>query len=94
MQWTGVEETIGSKMIIEVHKGELERLIRQRMESGHFRDVEDALIQALRDSSSSGQSAARKKTKKPLGQFLFESPLRGSGLKMDRTKDAPRTIKL
>lgn len=37
-------------MNIEVHQPELEALIQQRMASGAFHDVEDALIQALKSS--------------------------------------------
>ena len=37
-------------MIIEIHKPELENLIRERMESGEFQNVEDVLIQALKSS--------------------------------------------
>ena len=33
-------------MTIEIHKPELEALIRQRMESGEFQNVDDLLIQA------------------------------------------------
>lgn len=34
-------------MNIEIHQPELETLIQQRMATGHFRDVEDVLLQAL-----------------------------------------------
>jgi hypothetical protein len=38
-------------MTIEIHRPELEALIRQRMKSGGFQNVEDALMQALKSSS-------------------------------------------
>ena len=34
-------------MKLEIHKPELEELIRKRMASGRFQSVEDALLQAL-----------------------------------------------
>ncbi len=37
-------------MTIEIHRPELEALIIQRMKSGGFHDVEDALLQALKTS--------------------------------------------
>jgi hypothetical protein len=80
-------------MIIEIHKPELETLIRERMASGEFQNVEDVLIQALK-SAPADRHPAPPKTKKPFGQFLLESPLRDSGLKLERQKDYPRPIDL
>ncbi len=39
-------------MTIEIHQPELEALIRDRMASGHFASVEDALRQALETAPS------------------------------------------
>jgi hypothetical protein len=80
-------------MTIEIHKPELEALILDRMKSGAFQDVEDVLLQALR-SPSQGDQAAPRKQKKNLAQFLLESPLRGSGLRLERLKDYPRPLDL
>lgn len=38
-------------MTIEIHRPELEALIRERMKTGAFQSVEDVLIQALEASS-------------------------------------------
>ena len=82
-------------MTIEVHKPELEALIRERMKSGGFKSIEDVLMQALRSSPSSEQGLPlARKPKKHLAQFLLESPLRGSGLRLDRQKDYPRPLDL
>ena len=82
-------------MIIEIHKPELESLIRERMESGGFQDVEDVLMQALKSSATREQPTATPRTpKKSFGQFLLESPLRDSGLRLERQKDYPRPIDL
>ena len=37
-------------MTIEIHRPELEALIQERMKSGAFQNVEDALMQALKSS--------------------------------------------
>ena len=37
-------------MTIEIHKPELEALIRERMKRGPFQNVEDVLIQALKSA--------------------------------------------
>jgi hypothetical protein len=82
-------------MIIEIHKPELESLIRERMESGGFQDVEDVLMQALKSSATGKHPTATLSTpKKSLGQFLLESPLRDSGLRLERQKDYPMPIDL
>ena len=80
-------------MTIEIHKPELEALIQERMNSGDFQNVEDVLLQALKSSPISEQAAPRK-PKKNLAEFLLESPLRGSGLKLERQKDYPRPVDL
>ncbi len=82
-------------MTIEIHKPELEALIQERMKTGAFQSVEDVLIQALKSSPSSEEGAPPvRKPKKNLAQFLLESPLRGSDLRLDRQKDYLRPIDL
>ena len=43
-------------MTIEIHQPELEALILERMESGAFRSVEEALMQALKSAPLPGPS--------------------------------------
>ena len=82
-------------MIIEIHKPELENLIRDQMASGKFQNVEDVLIQALKSSPTHDPiTVSAQKPKMPVGKFLLESPLRDSGLKLERQKDYPRPIDL
>ena len=82
-------------MTIEIHKPELEKFIRERMASGEFQNVEEVLMQALKSSLAGEQpSATPGKPKKRLGQFLLESPLRDSGLKLERQRDYPRHVDL
>jgi hypothetical protein len=45
-------------MTIEIHKPELEALIMERMKTGEFQSVEDALIQALEMSPAAKPAAA------------------------------------
>ena len=45
-------------MTIEIHRPELEALIRERMESGAFQSVEDVLMEALRSGADRAPSAA------------------------------------
>ena len=72
-------------MIIEIHKPELENIIRERMASGEFQNVEDVLMQAFESLPTDVQRAGpTRQTKKSLGQFLLESPLRDSGLNLER----------
>ena len=42
-------------MTIEIHRPELEALIIQRMKSGGFQNVEDALLEALKTSPTVGE---------------------------------------
>jgi hypothetical protein len=78
-------------MIIEIHTPELEDLIRDRMASGEYQDVEDVLMQALKAAES---APVAPKSKKRFGQFLLESPLRDSELKLERKNDFPRSVEL
>jgi hypothetical protein len=45
-------------MTIEIHRPELEALIRERMKGGAFQDVEDVLMQALQSSPPPVRSEA------------------------------------
>ena len=45
-------------MTIEIHRPELEDLIRERMKTGVFPTIEDALLQALRSSSPPAERIA------------------------------------
>jgi hypothetical protein len=77
------------------NKPELEALINERMRSGVFQNVEDVLIQALRAvRPDKGWASNPNLPKKNLAQFLLESPLRGSGLTVERQKDYPRPVDL
>jgi len=61
-------------MTIEIHKPELEALIRQRMESGRWQDIEDMLIDSLKSASMS-----RFRPVPILGDPISETILRDRG---------------
>lgn len=65
-------------MTIEIHKPELEALIRERMKSGAFHDVEDVLIQALKSAppAAEEEDAAPDKTGAQLVAAMQASPYR------------------
>ena len=66
-------------MTIEIHTPELEALIMQRMKSGGFHSVEQALLEALKTTPSSGQQdrrAAEGRTGADLIAALQSSPYR------------------
>jgi Arc/MetJ-type ribon-helix-helix transcriptional regulator len=79
-------------------KPEQERIIQEQLASGHFQDVDDLLTQALdalREKSQNQKSIApADKPRKNFAQFLLESPLPGSGLKLERQRDYPRPVNL
>ncbi len=79
-------------MSIEIHQPELEQRVRRKIQSGQFHDVDELFTKAL-DALEREVPAARP-PKKNLSQFLMESPLRGSGLKLERDKSYPRPIDL
>lgn len=82
-------------MIIEIHKPELENIIRERMASGEFQNVEDVLMQAFESLPNDVQrTGPPRQSKKSLGQFLLESPLRDSGLKLELQRDYPTSVEL
>ena len=66
-------------MTIEIHRPELEALIRERMKSGTFQNVEDVLLQALKSSPVRAEKDADDTTS-PTGAALVavmqDSPYR------------------
>ena len=63
-------------MTIEIHRPELEALILQRMKSGGFHNVEDALLQALKTSTPIEERSHEKRTGADLIAALQASPHR------------------
>ena len=63
-------------MTIEIHRPELEALIMQRMKSGGFHNVEDALFEALKMSPLVEKPLQEKRTGADLIAALQASPYR------------------
>ncbi len=81
-------------MTIKINKPELEALIHERMKSGGFQNVEDVLLQALNPQPPVQPIKGSPRKKKNFAQFLLESPLPGSGLKLERSREYPQPIEL
>ena len=84
-------------MTVEL-KPETERLVREAISRGHFHSVDEIIVEGVTAWSEKhpGEQTATtvRKPKKNFAQFLMESPLPGSGLKLERQKDYPRPIDL
>jgi hypothetical protein len=86
-------------MTVEI-KPETERLVREEIQRGHVRSVDELIelaVQALREKHPVEPSTADAPPRKPrrnLADFLLESPFAGSELDLERQKDYPRDIEL
>ena len=81
-------------MTVEL-KPETERLVQEEIRSGHFRSVDDLIVQgvhALREKSQRAET--RRKPRKNLADFLKESPFAGSEINLEREQDYGRPIDL
>lgn len=81
-------------MTIEIHEPKLETLIRERMASGRFQSIEDALLEALQSSDGTVNPPELPRPGKSLAQLFMESPLAGSGIEFERIRDYPEPIEL
>ena len=76
-------------MTIEIHRPELEALIIQRMKSGGFHNVEDALLQALKTSPPVGEPSGTspdQRTGSDLIAALQASPYRELDIEPPRVR--------
>ena len=78
-------------MSVIIHEPEIEALIEQRMATGAFPNVEAVLLHVLKSAPG---PVAGSKQKQNLAEFLMESPLRGSGIEIERIKDYPVPVEL
>lgn len=79
-------------MTLEINKPELEVLIEELKESGA--NVDEVLFATLSARKSAIEQPVKYLGKKNLAQFLLDSPLPGSGLRVERQKDTPRPVEL
>ena len=77
-------------MTIQIQTPELESLILDRFSTGMFPTLEDALLDAMGPS----RPVPFQPTKKDFAQFLLDSPLPGSGLRLERQGDYPEVLDL
>jgi len=77
-------------------KPETERLVREEIKRGHFRSVDELIVEgvyAWREKHQVGQSGkapvtfSRPEGKKSLAQLFAESPFRGLSMNFDRFPD-------
>lgn len=81
-------------MSIEL-KPETERLIQEEIQQGHFRSVDEIIIegvQARREKHAVEPTGPRRRT--TLSEFLINSPLAGAELTLERDSDPGRTVEL
>ena len=77
-------------------KPEQERIIREEIQSGHFRSPDEVLdhaLAALREKNLPLQTEP-KKPRRNLADVLSEPPFAGSELDLERIKDYPRPLDL
>lgn len=78
-------------------KPETEQLVREEISSGRFRSVDEMIVQgvrAQREKHGTGSPSMSQGPRKRLYDLLTQPPFAGSGLKLERQKDAPRPIDL
>ena len=74
---------------------EIERWVQDQVQRGHFHSVEEVIEQAVYAlRAKSPEPTPVRKPRKNFAQFLLDSPLSGSGLRLERQKDYPRPIGL
>jgi hypothetical protein len=83
-------------MTIEIHRPELEALIMQRMRSGGFHNIEDALMQALETAPApeTRRAAAKKRTGADLIAAIQRSPYRELEIEPERYRLPVREVTL
>ena len=83
-------------MTIEL-KPEQERIVREEIQSGHFRSPDEVLdyaFAALREKSNVTQATIPARPRKKLYDLLTQPPFAGSELNLERQKDYPRPVDL
>jgi hypothetical protein len=83
-------------MTIEIHRPELEALIVERMKSGRFHNVEDALMQALETSpatEATPATAAMNRTGADLIAAMQSSPYREIEIEPARDRMPVRDVR-
>lgn len=80
-------------MTIEITQPEAEELIRARIRTGAFANVEEVILDALRMSEPTASNFKGKKFDN-LSDLLLNSPFAASELDLERAQDYPRRVDL
>jgi len=80
-------------MTVEL-RPETEQLVLKELERGQFHSIEEVITHAIRALHEFSEAKVQPAAKQSLGQILLESPLRDSGLRIERNEDYPRSIEL
>ena len=81
-------------MSIEI-KPETERLVQEEIQNGHFRSVDEIIIEGVQARQQKQPAKpARANDRTTLSEFLLNSPLAGSELNIERDKNPGRTVQL
>jgi Arc/MetJ-type ribon-helix-helix transcriptional regulator len=75
-------------------KPETERLVQEEIQLGHFRSVDDMILQGLTAWREKYQSEPPAAPRKRLYDLLSQPPFAGSNLQIERAKDHPRPVDL
>lgn len=75
-------------MTIQIQQPELEALIEQRMATGHFRNVEDVLLAALKDSASEDTGSIYTRPLAGLEEVFANGRKLLEGAELDVSRDA------
>ena len=81
-------------MTIQITKPEVEALIKQRLQSGAFKDAEDVIMQALQSSQPKPQTTQQ--LEGPPAKNIEElfAPLRGLNIEFSRNPSTGRPVDL
>ena len=76
-------------------KPETERLVREEIRRGHFRSLDEIIVQGVTAWHEKHKVApAELRLRKPLYDLLTQAPFAGSELAIDRQKEYPRPVDL
>jgi hypothetical protein len=75
---------------IEIKRPELEALIKKRLKTGRFHDVDELLTKALEALPENTESTLAPMPRKRLIDILTAPPFAGSDLKIERLREFPQ----
>jgi Arc/MetJ-type ribon-helix-helix transcriptional regulator len=74
---------------------ETERLVQEEIRAGHFRSVDELIVQSVRAwLEKYGCATATSQPRKSFYELLTQPPFAGSNLDLERQKDFPGPLEL